>query len=129
MQSNAPRSATSPRFRRKRSMVLSVAYATASSLTEETGGFDDILHSLLEPILKDVNDNLKLETRGYDVVKKREYPSLECVADSAKRARALWRYADACRSSTASSFRAVVRQRAHPTRQNADRTASRGRRL
>lgn len=36
-----------------------------------------MLHNLLEPLMQKEHDHVKLITKGYDVVEKREYPSRE----------------------------------------------------
>lgn len=60
---------------------VKVAFLICDQPHEKTlkkhGGFDDLLHNTLEPLIKEEHEHLDLEVKGYDVVYKREYPSRE----------------------------------------------------
>ena len=55
---------------------LTLAFFKCDSLekksVEEHGEYQDVIHNLFEPLLP---SHLKLETKSYDVLNKREYPS------------------------------------------------------
>jgi len=67
--------------RNKNDKVLDIAFLIcdepAESTLKEHGGFDDLLNHLIEPILKEADEDIKLDVKGYDVVYKREYPTIE----------------------------------------------------
>ena len=59
--------------------TLHIAFLNCDEPGEETkrkhGGFDDIMHSLLEPVLSEAQDEIALVVDGYDVVQAMEYPT------------------------------------------------------
>jgi len=59
--------------------TLHIAFLNCDEPGEETkrkhGGFDDIMHSLLEPVLSEAQDEIALVVDGYDVVQTMEYPT------------------------------------------------------
>jgi len=64
---------------------LVIAFLVCDEPAEPTlkshGGFDDILHNLMEPILRKADPDLELVVEGFDVVDKREYPSYEYLSE------------------------------------------------
>jgi len=81
-----------PKRSEKSKDTLNIAFLVCDEpskpVLDKHGGFNDLLHKLLEPLLKKEHPDLKLVVEGYDVVYKREYPSrkqlesVDCVCIS-----------------------------------------------
>ena len=58
--------------------TLHIAFLNCDQPGEEVkrqhGGFDEIMHTLLEPVLAEAQDEISLVVDGYDVVSEMEYP-------------------------------------------------------
>lgn len=66
----------------KPSGILNLAFFKCDSLEKESiekhGEYQDVIHNLFEPLLP---EHLKLETKSYDVLDKREYPTDDELKD------------------------------------------------